>query len=80
VGGRRVTSVKPDYTKLKLSQNQIKNKRAGGRAQVVKHLPGKHEALDSIPCTTKRRGKRKKTLNDNLNHMNRWKTSINVTK
>jgi hypothetical protein len=29
--------------------------------QVVKHLPGKHKALSSIPGTTKKKKKKKKS-------------------
>jgi hypothetical protein len=40
----------------------LKNKRAMGVAQVVKCLPSKHEALNSIPNTTKNKQGNMQTL------------------
>jgi hypothetical protein len=38
-----------------LSENQAKSKKAGSVAQVVQCLPRKHQALNSIPSTERKR-------------------------
>jgi hypothetical protein len=45
--GKRIASLRPTQAKVKktLSQEQNKNKRAGGIPQVVECLPGKNKAL-----------------------------------
>jgi hypothetical protein len=45
-----------------LQNNQ--RKRAGGMAQAIEHLPGKHKALNSNPSTAKKKKTRGKTLQD----------------
>jgi hypothetical protein len=55
VGNRRIISSRPALAKL--VRPCLKNKKAGGVAQVVEHLPSICEAQDSIPSTVKKKEK-----------------------